>query len=176
MNFAFVGSRISNPEMRKATGIFPVASALVVVFALLGIYPGCGPHLLRGTRLCVFFVAGFAASTAVTCQPPRTRATPGIARTIAKTQRFDIAETAVEYERTPKPQDETETSESQVFKLVAREAVAGLSEVVLRVVMSFIGPPLSRVLAGYSDARKTSNNTMSVARHTPFGQAIFAVV
>ena len=124
--------------MRKATGIFPVASVLVVVFAYLGFYPGCGPHLLRGARLCVFVAAGFAASTAVTCQPPRTRAAPEIARTIAKTQRFDIAEKAVEYERTPKPKDETETSESQVFKLVAKEAVAGLSEVVLRDVMSFI--------------------------------------
>ncbi len=91
--------------------------------------------------MCVFFVAGFAASTAVACQPPRTRAAPEIARTIAATQRTDIAETAVEYERTPKPKSdalETETVPLQVFKLVAKEAVAGLSEVVRRFVLSFI--------------------------------------
>jgi hypothetical protein len=91
--------------------------------------------------LCVFFAAGFAASTAVACQPPRTEATPEIARTIAATQRTDIAETAVEYERTPKPKSkapETETSEFLVFKLVAKEAVAGLSEVVNRFILSFI--------------------------------------
>ena len=50
-----------------------------------------------------------------------------------------MAETAVEYERTPKPKSETpDTAVFWVFKLVAKEAMAGLSEVVLRVVMSFI--------------------------------------
>jgi hypothetical protein len=91
--------------------------------------------------LCVFVAAGFAASTAVACQPPRTEATPEIARTIAATQRTDIAETAVEYERTPKPKSkapETETAEFLVFKLVAEEAMAGLSEVVNRFILSFI--------------------------------------
>jgi hypothetical protein len=87
--------------------------------------------------LCVFFVAGFAASTAVACQPPRTRAAPEIARTIAATPRFDIAETAVEYERTPKPRSDTE-AKLQVFKPVAKEAEAGLSEVVNRFILSFI--------------------------------------
>lgn len=151
-------------------------------FAYLGFYPGCGPHLLRGARLCVFVAAGFAASTAVACQPPRTRAAPEIARTIAATQRIDIAEsaeTAVEYERTPKPKSkapETETAELQVFKLVAKEAVAGLSEVVNRFILSFILATPFESAYGYSDARISSNNTLSVARHTPFGQAIFAVV
>ena len=153
-----------------------MASVLVVVFRFLRFYPGCGPHLLRGARLCVFVAAGFAASTAVACQPPRTRTAPEIARTIAATQRIDIAETAVEYERTPKPKDETETSESQVFKLVAKEAVAGLSEVVNRFILSFIVATPFESACSYSDARISSNNTMSVARHTPFGQAIFAVV
>jgi hypothetical protein len=91
--------------------------------------------------LCVFVAAGFAASTAVSCQPPRTEAAPEIARTIAATQRTDIAETAVEYERTPKPKSkapETETAEFLVFKLVAEEAMAGLSEVVNRFILSFI--------------------------------------
>ena len=88
--------------------------------------------------MCVFFAAGFAASTAVTCQPPRTRAAPEIARTIAATQRTDIAETAVEYVRTPKPKSEAELTAIRVFKLVVKEAMAGLSEVVRRVVMSFI--------------------------------------
>jgi hypothetical protein len=91
--------------------------------------------------LCVFVAAGFAASTAVACQPPRTRAAPEIARTIAATQRTDIAETAVEYERTPKPKSKTpepRETETGVFKLVAKEAEAGLSEVVLIFVMSFI--------------------------------------
>jgi hypothetical protein len=91
--------------------------------------------------LCVFVAAGFAASTAVACQPPRTRAAPEIAETISTAHGFDIAETAVEYERTPKPKSkapETETAEFRVFKLAARAAEAGLSEVVLRVVMSFI--------------------------------------
>jgi hypothetical protein len=91
--------------------------------------------------LCVFVAAGLAASTAVACQPPRTQAAPEIAETIATAHAFDIAETAVEYERTPKPKSkapETETAVFLVFKLVAKAAVAGLSEVVLRVVMSFI--------------------------------------
>ena len=130
--------------------------------------------------MCVFFVAGFAASTAVACQPPRTRAAPEIARTIAATQRIDIAETAVEYERIPKPKSETpeatETAVFWVFKLVAKEAVAGLSEVVNRFILSFILATPFESAYGYSDARISSNNTLSVARHTPFGQAIFAVV
>ena len=129
--------------------------------------------------MCVFVAAGFAASTAVACQPPRTRAVPEIARTIAATQRTDIAETAAEYERTPKPKSkapEPETAELQVFKLVAKAAVAGLSEVVNRFILSFILATPFESAYGYSDARISSNNTLSVARHTPFGQAIFAVV
>jgi hypothetical protein len=89
--------------------------------------------------LCVFVAAGFAASTAVACQPPRTRAAPEIAETISTAHGFDIAEPAVEYERTPKPKSkapETETAEFLVCKLVAKEAE--LSEVVVRVVMRFI--------------------------------------
>jgi hypothetical protein len=53
-------------------------------------------------------------------------------------QRIDIAETAVEYERTPKPKSEAELTAIRVFKLVAEEAVAGLSEVVNRFISSFI--------------------------------------
>jgi hypothetical protein len=119
--------------------------------------------------LCVFVAAGFAASTAAACQPPRTRTAPEIAETISTAQRFDIAETAVEYERTPKPKSKapgTETAEFLVIELVTKEAMAGLSEVVLRVVMSFIEATPFKMCLRITAMPKDRATTQRVLRGT----------